>query len=693
MKFAATIRFCLVFLTPIIPVTGVAETEGKKLFSGKHPHMVAFRGEGIVPTHRNYRTWSADLQGCSAVIRKFWDEEIDYKPQTVEWAQRYMKEHPETTFLWHLNSESRVAHDKPEVLRRYFPGHWALLAGVSVKQKVAAEQTKFFVSKPGIFNEVGFVDAKSNVNAPQDLVIVGRNADGSLDWSKCEYATISTVDRENKSIIVQRGRYGYNPLDYGEKGIYIAPIIGSVWAGNRLWFYNHSTTCPRNAAGKNASDLFLEEILAKIASETGELRDFDGIAFDIMYWIARVKGMDLNNDGIADGDGIVDGKHVWRDGMFDWLSRLREAVGQDYILTSDSGLAKHQRAVGMLNGMEAEGFPYHRDAFRSFSTPLNHFAYWQKFGMRKNALNYAVIKYQEKKDISKADQYARFATATATCLDVFASRYTVREGSGIHPIDELIAGTRNEAQWLGKFAGPLIRGEDSSPDLFEGGGTALTKKFLAEVSVSNGRYTLENSSILRLHGEVGNALSPIKLTIKDIQRPTGDIVVCFDVKSGSPLSLEFAGTPVPRMITAGIDGLPDYPEGARRNEFLNDFGGAFGTSGFITQRFYFRDLDEGEGDSITLHLTFEGQGTVDLKSLKLLAGSQTMAREFENGVVLVNPSFDTKSFDLRAIFPDYKGGYRYIKGRQAPNSGKPVGDPNAMEVESIDALMVEKISP
>jgi len=555
---------------------------------------------------------------------------------------------------------------------------------------VPADQTQFTVSNPKAFSEKGFIDRRAKKTYPHDLVIVERNEDGSLNWSKCEYATIAKVDNKQKSITVQRGRYQSKALDYGQHGVYIAPIGGNVWGGNRLWFYNHASTCPRNADGKTASDVFMEEVLAKINNQSGDLKGFSGIAFDVMYWNARSKDMDLDLDGEADGVGIIDGKHVWREGMNDWLVKLRKAVGPDFILVSDSGLDKHQRAVGVLSGMESEGFPYHHDAFRGFSTPINHFAYWKEYGIQKQAFNFSAVKYKEKADLAKQDQYGRFAIGTMTCLDIFATRHIVSDVKETLPIDELTAGKKNQPQWLGKITGPLIRSEDSAPDLFKSGGTQFSKDFLSKVKVKGGSYTVEENGILRLQGNTKNADTPMTLTLSNIPRPQGDIVLTFEAKSVIPFSPELNGELYPRMVSVKVDGLPDYPEASRGGKFFNDLTGAFGTPGFTTQRFYFRDLDEGKGDTITLNLTFEGQGAVQLKSLQLLAGSQLMAREFENGIVLVNPSFDTKTFDLTKLFPNYKGKYRFINGRQAPNSGKPVADPTAVKVSPIDALMLEK---
>lgn len=604
------------------------------------------------------------------------------------------KEHPEVAFLWQLNAESRFAHAKPEVLAKYFPGHWALHQGAFVAGPVSAGETAFLVPDAKRFSEKGFVDSRSKPPrvTPQDLVLVARKSDGTLDWTKCEYASIVKVDPASGQITVQRGQYGTVALEYGDPGVYIAPIVGSVWAGNRMWFYNFATTCPRDSEGRNAADVFLGEILAKLDPRSGDLRDFDGIAFDIMYWAERIKTMDVNHDGVADGEGIIEGKSVWRDGMVDLLTRLRKKVGSDFLLTADYRTPELQRAVGVMNGMEAEGVPFHHDAFRSFSTPVNHFAYWKKFGVKTNAFNYAAIKYKEEKDFEKAPQYARFATAAAACSDIFATQFLVEDGSKRFPIDELTAGVRNQPRWLGKAVGPMIRLEDTAPDLFEGGGTTFPEDFLARLAVKGGSLTLEKGGILRLQGDSKDDTKPIELTIKDIPRPAGDIVVSFDAKSLAPLAPEYRDTVFPRLMSVRVDGLPDYPEAVRKGAFFNDLGGSFGTKDFLNQRFYFRDLDEGTGDTITLRLTFEGQGGVELRSLRLLAGSQVMARPFENGVVLVNPSFDTKSFDLAKLFPEFKGGYRFLKGRQAPNSGEPVADPHKVEVPPLDGLMLEKES-
>ncbi|BDS06299.1 hypothetical protein NT6N_13390 [Oceaniferula spumae] len=689
MRFSPT-RFLLTSLLFLSPCTQGAESlEKKVLFSGEFPQMIAFRGEMIGPIHRSYETWSKDIEGHSAVIRKFWNEEIDIKPQSVDWAQRYMKEHPDVSFIWHLNAEARVAHDKPQVLKRYFPGHWALHRGVFIKKPVPAETTEFTVSDIKVFSERGFYDRKTDTSTPQDLVIVARKRDGSLDWTKCEYASIVSVDKKGGQITVKRGNYASKALDYGDAGIYIAPIVGSVWGNNRLWFYNHSTTCPKDDNGKVASDHFVEEILAKVDPEKGDLKGFSGIAFDVMYWVARMKNMDVNNDGIADGEGIVDGKHVWRDGMIDWLTSLREKVGPEFVLVSDSSGIKHQRAVGVLNGMESEGFPFHHDAFRSFSTPLNHFSYWKKFGEKKYPFNFSAVKYKEKADLPKATQYSRFAIGASVCADIFATRYMVEDKKRFTPIDELTAGVRNEPKWLGKALGPMIRVEDSAPDLFDG--AAFTKEFLSKVEVKDGSYTVDDKGVLRLNGNGKKSTDPIVLTIKDIPRPSGDIVVSCDVKSESSLVPEVKNFDVPRYLTAKVDGLPDYPNPIRNNSFFNNLGGTFGPLGFINQRFYFRDLGAGKGDTITLHLTFENQGGVEFKSLQLLAASQAMAREFENGVILVNPSFDTYTFDLTKLFPNYTGGYRFIKGAQSPNNGEPITDATNVRVQSMDSLFLEKM--
>ncbi|MDQ8206373.1 hypothetical protein QEH52_02555 [Coraliomargarita sp. SDUM461003] len=685
LKFIARTLFMATYLPAVWAPVNATDLSKKSVFTDGYPHLVAFRGEGIRPIHRNYEVWSEALEGYDVVIRKFWNEELQIDPRSVEWAQRHMAAHPEMLFLWHLNAESRATHEHSAVQERYFPGHWALYTGTTSKEPLTKQTDSFEVKDARRFDMKGYIDRRSNQWHSQDLVIVERRANGTFNWAKCEYAQLLSVDNSSGRISVRRGAYGSTPQEYGTSEVYIAPIVGVVWAGNVTWFYNHSTTCPQDANGKTASDHFVDEILEKLHPQTGDLRGFDGIAFDVTYWNARRRNMDVNADGIAD-NGVIEGKNLWQAGMIDWTRKLRQQVGDEFIIVGDSGFDKHQRAVGLYNGMESEGFPFHHDAYRGFSTPINHFAYWKAFGDVPYVFNFAALKIELEQDRPFAQQYARFALGTLTCLEVFATHFSDKKGN---LLDEYIAGKRKTPHWLGKATSPLLRLDEMQQDLLYDTGVEWSDLLLSRLTVDNGRLQKRGGS-LQIEGTDQESTSPITVTIPNIPRPHGDIVVSFEAKSLAPLAPTLADTRFPRKVSVQVDGLPEYKQAVRNNAFFNPLEGVFGQAGFLQQKFYFRDLHLGQGDTITIHLKFENQGPLEIRNLRIHNGAQLLAREFENGVILVNPSFHEQTFDLKQLFTDYSGHFKRIDGVSSHNDGQQIQTPSRMVVPSIDAVFLEK---
>ena len=101
----------------------------KSVFSREFPQVLDFRGE-YGHSQWGYQDYSDDLRLMDASLKKLVPEELDHiRPELVQWANRYAREHPETLMLLHLNGEARQAHDHPEVQKRYFPGHWVYQPG------------------------------------------------------------------------------------------------------------------------------------------------------------------------------------------------------------------------------------------------------------------------------------------------------------------------------------------------------------------------------------------------------------------------------------------------------------------------------------------------------------------------------------------------------------------------------------
>ena len=89
--------------------------------------------------------------------------------------------------------------------------------------------------------------------------------------------------------------------------------------------------------------------------------------------------------------------------------------------------------------------------------------------------------------------------------------------------------------------------------------------------------------------------------------------------------------------------------------------------------FYFRDRGPGLVD---LEFEFEGSEDAYFQGLTVHNAADAICREFDNGVVLANPSMRGFEFDLATLFPG--GSFRRLKGMetQAPevNDGTEVGD-------------------
>lgn len=92
----------------------------------------------------------------------------------------------------------------------------------------------------------------------------------------------------------------------------------------------------------------------------------------------------------------------------------------------------------------------------------------------------------------------------------------------------------------------------------------------------------------------------------------------------------------------------------------------------FTSSFYFRHVG---GPSVDLRLTVEGREAVVLKSVRAHAAPDAVARVFERGLVLANPSVEPFTFDLRALSPGRS--YERIRATRgqdgAANNGEPVG--------------------
>ncbi|MGE4489969.1 MAG: hypothetical protein AB7E95_10550, partial [Kiritimatiellales bacterium] len=396
----------------------------KEVFTKGYPQFLAFRGEMSRVSHSSYEAWCESVRGASGVIRKFMPEELPkIYPEAAAWADRYVQEHPEQLMMLHLNGESRQVMDNPAVHQRYFPGHWVYEPGLELVRSIGPEDTEITVRDASPFNAEAYLDRHRRDGKKfwfhQHVILVPLDENGRRLWTESEYVIVQRVDRENNVLTVDRGQIFSTARSFNVGRTAIAPLAAGVWGGAPMWYYNLSSTCPRDPAGRAAADVFLNEITAWFSS-SGPLAHFNGIAFDVNYWKVRDPKWDTDGDGTADA-GLIDGTNVWREGDWTFLKQLRQALGADRLITCDGQHPQNQQAVGVLDGIESEGLVQHNDGFRGFSRTVNTHLYWRQNNTRQHDFRYIVLKLMDANDEARGDQLRRFATATACCLEAFVT--------------------------------------------------------------------------------------------------------------------------------------------------------------------------------------------------------------------------------------------------------------------------------
>jgi hypothetical protein len=606
--------------------------------------------------------------------------------------------------LLHLNGEARtIAHKVFH--ERYFPGHWGYRPGEILKVDLTPEATTIPVNDVRLFSQrVPLRRGNELVGEMHPSIILVRlDAEGRRLWYESEYAQITAIDSQQRILTVQRGQYFSQAKAFQAGRTYIAPMHCEHWGGLE-WTLNMSTACPRDKNGETAADVCLREIV-EWCGPNGPAAHVDGIGFDVIYFLAKFPGWDLDNDGKADDGVAPDGRRFQFEGVYAFLKRLRAAMGEDFLLTSDCWDPKNQRAVGTFNGCESEGLCAPNDAWRQFARTLNIHTYWNLHNNAKYRYSYITNKMLHPEDQKIRLQLSRLGLATACILEV---SYCGVEGSGrtdgLPMIAEMHRGGTHEMNWLGRPAGPAVFLPKMTRDLLAGKGQIFSADFVQQLETKRCQVSLDTDGSLLVQGTSQNRYDTMEVTLRGIPIKTGDLIVFFEVMAVDPLEGLPREDRVPRLVTVHAEGLPKYPDQLGRLNMYNDITGFMGTAGFTPQYAYFRRAGEGRG-IIDLTFVLEDQGRCKLRNLTIHNAPLAIIREFQNGVVLVNPSQQPVVLDLTKLLPTLREvGLRRIKAdpndyQKSPivnemltyNDGR-AEDPAHVEVPTLDALFLEKVT-
>jgi hypothetical protein len=294
-----------------------------------------------------------------------------------------------------------------------------------------------------------------------------------------------------------------------------------------MWFYNYSTACPRDANGRTAGDVLASQI-AEWFAPGGPLEHFHGIQFDVSPWTKKAvsgRKVDVDADGVGD-QGMLGGTNVYGLGVYQFYRTLRQALGEGRLILADGETDNSQRAVGILNGIEAESFSGLNDPYLGeWSTALNRLLYWEANVQRSNKLNYVNHKITALTN-DVPTNLTRIVLAAAANLGI-ASPYSFRPanepGELVGIWDELRQGTNRAARWLGCPAGPMRRLALDAPDLLAGEGVAVTPAFVSRWTSTNATFTKNGDTLVVT--AVAGATNSLVLNCTNLNLPAGDMFV------------------------------------------------------------------------------------------------------------------------------------------------------------------------
>lgn len=620
--------------------TLASDLSNKDVFTKGFPQFFKFRGEYVTADHTNYTAWVNSLDGTTGLMQKFMKEElVDVSSTYQSWVNQYATVHPEKLLLLHWNGQARQVETSKSVQSLYFPGHWVYEPGSQLSANISTSDTLLSVTSVNPFSLTAY---KNNtvtpaVYYPAYILLVPVDNSGNRLWYQSEFVRLRQVYSGQNKISVDRAQVYSTAKSFTASTTYALPISGMYLDSHIMWYYNLSSTCPKDQNAKNAGDVLSDELSGYFKS-TGALKNMNGIAFDVNYFDASTySNRDVNNDNVADG-GWVNDRNVWRDGDYDSLKKVRSKLGSNYIITSDGEFDTNQQAVGVMSGIESEGLVQYNDGWRGFSRTINTHSYWMNNTNLTYPFRYVALKLMNSTDNLNQSRLFRFATATACCLKAHLANL---------PDSTIFPTWMKTNPALGMSNGDLIRYAKNSANLQ----TLTNDALISKLTSSDCTLSLSNGNILVATKSGYKTSQNMKLSLANLTLPAGDITVFLEAQSVDSL----VGIPrtefVPRAFYVALSGLPDYGEGKTVNSYYSDLYGFFGTNKTEEMSFYFRRPGVAAG-SHTLSFEIQERGSFLIKSIKIYNQSDVLMRSFENGIVVVNPSLDSVSVNLNNWFPD-----------------------------------------
>ena len=519
--------------------SNAADLGSLRVMQDQYPRVFFFRAvESLASNPRvSYERWDKACRRLMGIEGKVLDEEIPGRSKrNIDFFTRFKREHPDQLVLLHYNGNSR---DPRFEAQKFFAGHFIYYNGAKILEDIPAEEgeTDIKVDNPALFQtEMGRYKWSND-----DIGLCVLDDHGRPDWNRSEQVQLVSIDARQSTIRVKRASYGTKPIAFSAGKSYAAAhATEGPWGkkSNILWYYNYSTRCPRDPAGRTCNDIHAEELSARFLPG-GRLEAFDGLEFDVLHHehgSGRTRGLDCDADGLID-NGVFDGVNQYGIGVVEFCRRLRERMGPHRLILADGMSARNQRAFAILNGIESEGWPTLSDwQINDWSGGLNRHLFWAENGAQP-IFNYVNHKFttagptpgsRVTPDVPFAVSRLVFASCMFTDSAICYSFSPPKERTEMLGIwDELRKGSENELGWLGRPLHPPVRLARREPDVLEGRGSPLTTQLAKRFTGDSVRFSLEDGR-LTVSGNDPDAAS-IRFQLADVPAGSPDLFVSVTV--------------------------------------------------------------------------------------------------------------------------------------------------------------------
>lgn len=523
----------------------------------KYPKVIHYRYANNFPTNRGedeaYEFWMRNF-GTVMGAELDWRVTEEY-PDRIPVIKRVKKEHPEQFIPFYLTGHIGLAGT--DLQKQFSSGHWAYYPPVRVLQDIPAEEGETTLkvqiraaAKPttgamidedwgGNITEASFGFGGGRGD---DICLYSLKEDGTPDWENAEHVNLISMDVKNGTIVVKRGLYGSTPREFtGE--VYAAPHIQVTRFQG--WRYNFHPESPRDAQGRQAVDVWVEEY-AKEVLPGGNAEHLDGLQLDTMVedmWHGG-RGMDLTNDQKPDAPEEM---KQFAAGVVYAMKKLQEALKPHGKLLLPDGA---NRGFAYVNGWEVEGFPGRHDLdWRKYSAEGNRLILSEQLCVepRFTMVQHKIFNYQlsDLNDEGKMEMLMRdtlpfhlsravmaYSTVNDSALTWYSLPPNEEDGSnGVY--DEMRMGAEHRLAWLGRPVGDRVYVARAMPNL-----------------VSPEQVAKAVESKTSAEGEVS-----FQLTVE----PTAQDLTVFTKIGGEPMQDLRVDVEMPRWVTVTLSGGERYP--------------------------------------------------------------------------------------------------------------------------------------